>query len=93
MQSLAELEKTPQVIAYKAGKAKLKMEGAKKRADDERIRQVYEPAKLIADRIHNHLLAILWQYADHPDTTASGMEAIALQFEEAVVKVDERLRQ
>lgn len=91
MQSLTELEQTPQVIAYKAELARVEKERV------ETLEQVYQPAKLIANKIHANLLEIFWDYASHPDTTAHGMHMVALKFEEvveeAIKSVDEHLCQ
>ena len=96
MTSLAELEQTPQVVAYKAELARLEKERleaeAEAEAEEARLEKLFQPAKMIADRIHNYMLDSLWFYADTPDMTDKKLEIMALKYESSFEDAEEELR-
>ena len=84
MQSLVELGKKPDVIAFLAAQAEAEKVRAMFASEDARVEAIYEEGELYLDRIHQDVHDLLWEYAKRPDSTKQGIVEFGEACESAV---------
>ena len=91
MSELEELEKTPQVIAYKAELAKALTKVEKKQLEEARVRKIFAVGEERADLLHHELCEELWRRAGFKDSTEKQILETVLQYTKAFEEVTQRL--